>query len=127
MRQDVLDLQPAATVILSGTNDPENASAAPTSIPDIERNLQTMAEQADAHHIRPVFASIFPVDNYKSGVPISAMRTPKNILVVNTWLKSYCALHGYPYVDYHTAMLSPGGMMRLEFSDDGIHPNAAGH
>jgi len=126
-RQDVIDLQPAATVILAGTNDLGDTSAAPTSIPDIERNLQTMAELADAHHIRPVFASLLPVRNYKSSIPISAMRTPNNILVINAWLKSYCALHGYAYIDYHTAMVSADGMMRLEFSDDGIHPNAAGH
>jgi len=126
-RQDVVDLRPASTVILAGTNDLGDTSAVPTSISDIERNLQTMAELADTHHVRPVFASLLPVHNYKSRAPISAIRTPKNILVVNAWLKSYCALHGYIYVDYHTAMVSPDGMMRLEFSDDGIHPNAAGH
>jgi lysophospholipase L1-like esterase len=126
-RQDVIDLQPAATVILAGTNDLGDTSAAPASIPDIERNLQTMAELADAHHIRPVFASLLPVHDYKSSFAISAMRNPKNILVINAWLKSYCKLHEYSYIDYHSAMVSPNGMMRLEFSDDGIHPNAAGH
>jgi lysophospholipase L1-like esterase len=125
-RQDVIDLQPASVVILAGTNDLGDTSAAPLPIPDIERNLQTMADLAVAHNIRPIFASVLPVHNHGLKVIISAERSPQSILEVNRWLRSYCAQYGYTYIDYHSALVSPDGMMRKELSEDGIHPNAAG-
>jgi lysophospholipase L1-like esterase len=126
-RQDVLDLQPASVVILAGTNDLGDTSAAPLPIPDIERNLQTMAELAAAHGIRPIIASVLPVHSYGAKWAISATRTPKSILGVNVWARSYCAQYGYTYIDYHSALVAPDGMMRRELSDDGVHPNAAGY
>ncbi len=127
LRQDVLELQPASVVILAGTNDLGNTSTAPVPIPDIERNLETFAELAAAHRIRPIFASVLPVHNYTMRVAISAERTPRNILEINSWLRSYCAQHGYIYLDFHSAMVSSDGMMRRELSDDGVHPNGAGY
>jgi lysophospholipase L1-like esterase len=126
-RQDVLDLQPATVVILAGTNDLGETSAAPTPIPDIERNLQTMAELTVAHHIRPVFASLLPVNNYTSKAPISGLRSPQSLVAINDWLKAYCGRNGYTYLDYHSAMVSANGLMRRDLSDDGLHPNAAGY
>lgn len=126
-RQDVVDLRPASVVILAGTNDLGDTSAAPLPIPDIERNLQTMAELAAAHGIRPILASVLPVHSHGSKLAISAMRNPESILAVNVWARSYCAQYGYTYIDYHNGLVSPDGMMRRELSDDGVHPNAAGY
>jgi lysophospholipase L1-like esterase len=126
-RQDVLELHPTSIVILAGFNDLGDTSAVPTPIPDIERNLQTMAELAILHHIRPVFASLLPVYNDKLRFPIMETRIPQGLLEINKWLKSYCDEQGYTYIDYYAAMVSPDGKMRKDLSDDGIHPNAAGY
>jgi lysophospholipase L1-like esterase len=126
-RQDVLELHPSSVVILAGINDLGDTSAVPTPIPDIERNLQTMAELATLHHIRPVFASLLPVHNYKLRTQILETQIPQGLLEVNKWLKSYCAEQGYTYIDYHAAMMSPDGKMRKDLTEDGVHPNAAGY
>jgi lysophospholipase L1-like esterase len=126
-RQDVLELHPSSVVILAGINDLQDTSAVPTPIPDIERNLKTMAELATLHHIRPVFASLLPVHNYILKTQILETRVPQGLLEVNRWLKSYCAEQGYTYIEYHAAMMSPDGKMRKDLSEDGMHPNAAGY
>jgi lysophospholipase L1-like esterase len=126
-RQDVLELQPVSVVILAGINDLGETSAVSTPIPDIERNLQSMAELATLHKIRPVFASVLPVHNNRFKDPKVITRIVPGILQINKWLKPYCAEHGYIYIDYTDAMIAPDGMMRRELSEDGIHPNAAGY
>ena len=41
--------------------------------------------------------------------------------------KDYAAKHGLVYLDYYSAMADEKGAMKLEFTDDGVHPNAAGY
>src|SRR5205814_1720581 len=62
-RQDVINLQPKAVVILAGTNDVAGNSG-PTVNDDIEANLASFAELAHAHNIPVIFSSILPVHNY---------------------------------------------------------------
>ena len=126
-RQDVLELQPASVVILAGLNDLGETSAVPTPIPDIERNLQSMAELATLHKIRPVCASLLPVNNDRIKDPKMITLFAPGISEINKWLKPYCAEHGYTYIDLNHAMIAPDGMMRRDLSEDGIHPNEAGY
>src|SRR6185369_3437714 len=58
-RQDVIDLQPKAVVILAGTNDIAG-NTGPISQDDIEKNYASLAELAKAHNIRVIFASVLP-------------------------------------------------------------------
>ncbi|HYK50280.1 MAG TPA: GDSL-type esterase/lipase family protein, partial [Terriglobales bacterium] len=50
-RPDVIDLQPAAVVILAGTNDIAG-NTGPMSLEEIEGNYASLAELANAHHIK---------------------------------------------------------------------------
>jgi hypothetical protein len=62
-RQDVVALRPRVVVILAGTNDvAENTG--PETLEDIEGNLASMVEIAQANHIRVVLSSILPVAGY---------------------------------------------------------------
>src|SRR5260370_35916168 len=62
-RQDVIDLQPKAVVILAGTNDIAGNSG-PISNEDIEANLTSIAELARANKMAVIFSSILPCYNY---------------------------------------------------------------
>lgn len=121
-RQDVIDLHPAAVLILAGTNDvAENTG--PESNATIENNYRSMAELAELHHIRVIFASITPAAAYpwhKGIDPVARIRT------LNHWLRAYCAAHHFVYVDYYDAMALPDGAMKPGISIDGVHPNAKG-
>jgi lysophospholipase L1-like esterase len=126
-RQDVIDLHPAVLVVLAGTNDVAGVTG-PARNEDIEANYASMAELARLHHIRVVFASLLPVNNYTEDAKESfALRPRERILALNTWLKDYCAKNGLVYLDYFSAMVDDKGMLKRELSDEGLHPNAAGY
>ena len=124
---DVIDLKPAAVLVLAGTND----IARGVAVGAIKNNLTMIAELADAHQIRPIFASILPVSDYHKNVnPRFAMtlrRPPATILALNNWLRQFCAQHGYVYVDYFSAMADSAGYLQADLADDGLHPNGKGY
>jgi acyl-CoA thioesterase I len=126
-RQDVIDLHSAVLVVLAGTNDVAGVTG-PTRNQDIEANYASMAELARLHHIRVVFTSLLPVNNYTEDAKESfALRPRERILALNAWLKEYCAKIGLVYLDYFSAMVDDEGMLRRDLSHEGLHPNASGY
>ncbi len=124
-RPDVVDLKPAAVVILAGTNDIAGNTGSMTS-KMIEDNLASMADIARANHVAVVLASVTPV--YPAGNRrFFDERPPEKIVELNRWIKSYCAAHRLVYLDYFSALVGPDGYLRRELSQDGLHPNAAGY
>src|ERR1700688_531606 len=125
-RQDVIDLQPKAVVILAGTNDIAG-NTGPISNQDIEANLASMAESARVQGIRMIVSSILPVNNYMSGSQdFFAQRPAGRILALNSWLKDYCAKNHLTYLDYLSAMVDSKGLLQRDLANDGLHPNKAG-
>jgi lysophospholipase L1-like esterase len=126
-RQDVIALHPKVVVVLAGTNDVAGVTG-PARNEEIEANYASMAELARLHHIRGVFASLLPVNNYTDDAKESfALRPRERILALNAWLKDYCAKNALAYLDYFSAMVDDKGMLKRELSDEGLHPNAAGY
>ncbi len=125
-RQDVIDLQPKAVLILAGTNDIAGNSG-PISNENIEANYASLAELARAHNIRVIFSSVLPVHNYTpKSQDFFAQRPMERILALNKWLKDYCAANNIIYLDYSSAMIDDKGLLKRELADDGLHPNKAG-
>ena len=128
-RPDVIALHPDVVVILAGTNDIA-ANTGPMTDEEIEGNLMSMSELAQASGIRVVLSSITPVSNYHGrppAAPMTARRPPARILAINSWMKAYAAEHRHVYLDYYPAMIDQDGMLRAEFSEDDLHPNAKGY
>jgi lysophospholipase L1-like esterase len=117
-KSDVIDLNPMAVVILAGTND----LARNVPVPVIENNYAMMADLADRHAIRLIFASVLPVSDFQK-----ARRPPESIRALNAWLKSFCQQRGCAYLDYYSAMIDQRGMLKAELADDGLHPNGTGY
>jgi lysophospholipase L1-like esterase len=126
-RQDVVDLHPKAVVILAGTND-ISGNTGPMSLEQIESNYASMADIARVNDIRVIFSSVTPVNNYtKKSAVFYSLRPMKLIDALNTWLRAYCAAHGDVYLDYYSAMIDSSGMLKREYSEDGLHPNERGY
>jgi len=130
-RQDVIALQPAAVVILAGTND-ISGNSGPVDLATIEANLATMSELAKLHGVKVILASLLPVTDAKTdreGRPRvqTRSRPPEKIQAVNVWLGDYARQNGDVYLDYFSAVADGAGLLRSDLTDDGLHPNAAGY
>lgn len=127
MKADVLDLKPAAVLILAGTND----IARGVPLATIRNNLTMIADLADHYKIKVILASILPVSDYHKGTnprfEMTKVRPPSAIRSMNEWIQAFCRERGYTYLDYYSAMVDSSGMLRAELADDGLHPNAAGY
>jgi lysophospholipase L1-like esterase len=124
MKADVLDNQPAAMVVLAGTNDLARGVALPT----VKNNLAMIGMLARAAGIQVIFASVLPVSDYAQARPAQTpLRPPEKILEINRFLEEHCRQNQFVYLDYHTAMKDDRGLLRAELADDGLHPNAAGY
>jgi len=127
-RQDVINLQPKLVIILGGTNDIAG-NTGPMQLADIEADFASLAQLARANDIKVIYSSILPVHNYtEKSKDFFAQRSPDKILMLNNWLRSYCATasSGCAYLDYFGAMVDDKGFMKKDLADDGLHPNAAG-
>lgn len=122
-RQDVINLHPAAVVILAGTNDIAG-NTGPMTPEMTEDNFRSMADLAKANGIKVILASITPAFDYpwKRG-----MEPAPKIKALNAWMKEYCEQNGYTYLDYYTALTDDEGGMKPGTSSDGVHPTAKGY
>jgi len=122
-RDDVINLNPSAVVILAGTNDIAG-NTGPTTVEKIFGNIVSMAELAKANKIKVIFCSVLPVYEY----PWSPGLEPAGkILKLNGMLQAYCKENKLVYVDFHSALADEKMGMKAEYSPDGVHPNLEGY
>lgn len=124
---DVVNLRPAAVLVLAGTND--IARGVPLSA--IRNNLTMMADLAAANKINILFATILPVSDYHRAQNPRYERTktrpPATIVELNNWLTDFCRRRGLVLVNYYSAVVDNSGFLKAELARDGLHPDAGGY
>lgn len=150
MYPDVIDLKPAAMVLLAGINDVSH-NTGPSTAEMIEQNIMAMTELAQHHGIKVILCSLSPVSDYpflqQQSDPARRARSvapgpgrgpfprmkmteghpPADILKLNAWMKDYAASVNAIYADYFTALVDEKGWLKDGYSADGLHPNAEGY
>lgn len=125
MYPDVIDLKPAALMILAGTNDIAR-NTGPETHDMIEENFQAMTELAQAHGIKVILCLLTPISDYTEHKQ-TEHRPPADILKLNDWLKDYAARAHATVADYFGATVDDRGMLKAGYSNDGLHPNDKGY
>ncbi len=149
---DVIDLKPAAMVLLAGIND-VSRNTGPSTAEMIEQNIMAMTELAQGHGIKVIVCSLLPVSDYPflrqqserssqeqrpvagpgpgvgpfPRIKMTEGHPPADILKLNAWLKDYAARVHAGYADYFTAFVDEKGWLKDGYSADGLHPNAEGY
>jgi acyl-CoA thioesterase I len=122
-RSDVIDLKPAVVHILAGTNDVAQNTGRESDA-EILGYIASIAQLARANGIRVIIGSVPPAADFpwRPGLDPNA-----KIKVLNGKLQRYAQKQGFIYADYWHALATADGAMRSEYSQDGVHPNAAGY
>jgi lysophospholipase L1-like esterase len=119
-RQDVIDLHPRVVHILGGTNDLVGLSGA-TTLAEIEGNIETMIELAQAHGIKVVVGAVPPM-----GPPLDTPDRKREVLALNAWLAETARREGLGFADYYAVLSDSTGALNTQLSIDSLHPNRFG-
>ena len=122
-RADVIDLKPNIVVILAGINDIAG-NTGPSTIEMIVNNIFSMAELAKVHQIKVILCSVLPANHFYWKPNEKPAET---VIAVNKMLKEYALANEIPFVDYHAAMADTNNGLKIEFGEDGVHPNKNGY
>ena len=122
-REDVINLKPAAVVILAGINDIAENNG-PSKIEDVAGNIFSMAELAKAHGIKIVLSSVLPANAFPWRPAINPV---EKVRTLNDMLKAYANKNHLVYLDYFTAMADDKRGLPATLSKDGVHPSLAGY
>jgi lysophospholipase L1-like esterase len=125
MFPDVIDLHPAAVIILAGTND-IGGNTGPETAKMVEENLQAITELAQKHGIKVILCSVLPVSDYTPSKR-TARRPPADIVKLNAWMKQYADEAHAGFADYYSSLVDAQGMLKEGYSGDGVHPNNKGY
>jgi lysophospholipase L1-like esterase len=122
---DVIRLNPAAVIILAGTND-ISRNTGPETLEMVEENIRALCELAAAHRVKVILCLLLPVSDYTKWKQ-TEHRPPADIVNLNHWLESVAPDMHAELADYYSALVDDKGMLREGYSDDGLHPNARGY
>lgn len=114
-RQDVIDLNPKAVIILAGSND-IGGSTGHVTYESIMNNIKSMVELARLNQIKVILCTYLPINNY-----------PDEIIALNKLIKNYAAENDLTLLDYFTPLANSRNMQKPEQTIDGVHPNIAGY
>jgi len=124
--QDVVKLKPNAAIIFLGSgNDfwPDHRM----SVTDTKSYLARIARLAKGSGIRLGVGSLMPASDHLPGKNFIQSHPVAQVEELNRWIQWLCAENGYVYIDFYHPVADAEGKLRREFTDDGLHCNAAGY
>lgn len=122
-KQDVLALKPKAVHILAGINDIAG-NTGPTTLEDLENNITSMVELAQAHGVEVILATPLPAAKF-TWKP--ALAPAPQVIAYADWARRYAAEQNLILADYYPVLATPEGALKPDLGPDGVHPNKAGY
>ncbi len=120
---DALALQPRVVHVLTGTNDVLGVHG-PVTPPIWQVTMRAIVDSARANGVTVILGTLPPLAKN----PFDDQHRPATVIAEqNRWLRSLAQEKGLALADYHAALAGADGGYRAGFTEDGIHPSAAGY
>ena len=126
MEERIYKYNPTKVFIQIGTNDIEWEDSDELN-EEVYQNIVKIAEGVKKNRSQSeiYIISIYPVHNDYPGVND---RHLSEIKAINVKLKKYCAMtEGVDYIDAYNQLTGEDGMLDIDYTDDGLHPNGLGY
>ena len=89
-------------------------------------NIKTMVDLAAAAHIKVILTTTLPASHF--GWNPSIKDASEKIARLNDRIRQYAQDNGYGFVDYYSHMVTgTERSLNPDYSNDGVHPTAAGY
>lgn len=127
LEENVISLAPRKVFLQIGTNDFHHRRAVDYIVTNIKRIIATLRERLPEAEIYLI--SLYPV-NPKisfSGKMITFPRKNKKIDRINALLSEYAGASGITYIDINGALKNDKGLLKPEYTIDGLHLTNEGY
>ena len=125
MGVSLYDLAPSKIVLMIGVNDVNCGADNETTLANYAAILRGIKENLPDAEVY-CMSVISENDVLERMVGLNVESNMLKILSLNPSLKSLAESFGYTYVDLYSAVSDENDRLKYEYSDDGIHLNAAG-
>lgn len=122
-RQDVIELKPAAVIILAGSNDIAGNKGHVTN-EGIMEHIKSMSELARLHDIKVILCKYLPIYEYPWN---KSVKPAEKIVDLNNRIEAYAKENHFTVLDYWTPLVDKRKGQRAGLTVDGVHPNLAGY
>jgi len=117
----VLDLEPSKLVVLIGINDLNSGVKPNTILANYEYFFDELSSKLPSCKV--FVQSVYPINYLTHAMPATAQQ----IIDFNAQLKTLAESRGHSYINVFDSLKDENNLLKTEFADDGLHPNAAGY
>lgn len=120
LEKTVLNIKPRNIVLLIGTNDLGVGATPCFAAENIEKIIE--AAKKRCKNVNFIVESVYPVN---TKVARQGRRKNKDISALNAMIKNIAERQKVQYLDLTDALSDENGMLKAEYTFDGLHTNAA--
>ena len=120
---DVVALHPDVLVLKAGINDIAQ-NTGPYDQQHTLDNIKAMAQLARANKIKVILCSVLPANKFPWR---PALEPADKVIALNEGIKAFADEYGFYYLDLYSSVVDDKKGLKVEYSEDGVHPNAPGY
>ncbi|MDD4211918.1 MAG: GDSL-type esterase/lipase family protein [Bacilli bacterium] len=127
LESNVLVLEPKKLFLQIGTNDLGKKKSPEDTFENIKKIIETIQSRLPETELYVI--SLYPVNPKATPYSKSMMLGRKNtdIRAINCWLNDYCKTHQIPYLDVASAITDENGLLKKEYTIEGLHISFLGY